>query len=98
MAMDVPSHIGEHEGPAVAYVRAHDVLLARINTHGSSIQAVVSDVHPIGALVRLELDRVDSDGIIEAELTRERYDELKLHEGESAFVTARNLRVFLNHN
>lgn len=49
----------------------------------------------VGSLVRLELERVDCDEVIEAELTRERYDELELREGERVFVRPRNLRVFL---
>jgi sulfate transport system ATP-binding protein len=53
------------------------------------------DVRGVGSLVRLELDRVDCDEVIEAELTRERYDELELREGERVFVRPRNLRVFL---
>jgi len=96
LELDAPDHVGTQEGPAVAYVRPHDVELARVKTdNGASIEAIVRDVHPVGALVRLELDRLDSDGVIEAELTRERYNQLKLLEGERAFVKPRNLRVFL---
>jgi sulfate/thiosulfate transport system ATP-binding protein len=59
------------------------------------IEAVVRDVRAVGSLVRLELDRIDGDEIIEVELTRERYVELDLREGERVFVKPRNLRVFL---
>jgi sulfate transport system ATP-binding protein len=94
--IDVPEHRGTHDAPAVAYVRPHDIELDRVRD-GASIEAIVREVRGVGSLVRLELDRVDSDEVIEAELTRERYDELELREGERVFVRPRNLRVFLKH-
>jgi sulfate transport system ATP-binding protein len=94
--IEVPEHDGALDAPAVAYVRPHDIELDRVRD-GAVIEAIVRDVRGVGSLVRLELDRVDNDGVIEAELTRERYEELALHEGERVFVRPRNLRVFLNH-
>jgi sulfate transport system ATP-binding protein len=94
--IEVPEHHGAHDAPAVAYVRPHDIELDRVR-EGAVIEAIVRDVRGVGSLVRLELDRVDSDEVIEAELTRERYEELELREGERVFVRPRNLRVFLKH-
>jgi sulfate transport system ATP-binding protein len=94
--IEVPEHGGAHDAPAVAYVRPHDIEIDRVRD-GAVIEAIVRDVRGVGSLVRLELDRVDSDEVIEAELTRERYEELELREGERVFVRPRNLRVFLNH-
>jgi sulfate transport system ATP-binding protein len=94
--IEVPEHRGAHDAPAVAYVRPHDIELDRVRD-GAVIEAIVRNVRGVGSLVRLELDRVDSDEVIEAELTRERYEELELREGERVFVRPRNLRVFLKH-
>jgi sulfate transport system ATP-binding protein len=94
--IEVPEHRGTHDAPAVAYVRPHDIELDRVRD-GAVIEAIVRDVRGVGSLVRLELDRVDSDEVIEAELTRERYEELGLRQGEKVFVRPRNLRVFLKH-
>lgn len=94
--IEVPEHYGAHDAPAVAYVRPHDIELDRVR-EGAVIEAIVRDVRGVGSLVRLELDRVDSDEVIEAELTWERYEELELREGERVFVRPRNLRVFLKH-
>jgi sulfate/thiosulfate transport system ATP-binding protein len=93
--IEVPEHDGALDAPAVAYVRPHDIELDRVRD-GAVIEAIVRDVRGVGSLVRLELDRVDNDGVIEAELTRERFEELALREGERVFVRPRNLRVFLN--
>lgn len=92
--IEVPEHRGTHNAPALAYVRPHDIELDRVR-NGAVIEAIVRDVRAVGLLVRLELDRVDGDQVIEAELTRERYDELELRQGERVFVKPRNLRVFL---
>ena len=56
---------------------------------------MVSYVHAIGPLVRLELQRADQAELIEAELTQERFRELDIHQGEQVFVYPRNVRVFL---
>jgi sulfate/thiosulfate transport system ATP-binding protein len=92
--IEVPEHRGADDAPALAYVRPHDIQLDRVRD-GAVIEAVVRDVRAIGSLVRLELDRIDGDEIIEAEMTRERYNELELRAGEHVFVRPRNLRVFL---
>jgi hypothetical protein len=97
LEIEVPEHRGTDDAPALAYVRLHDIQLDRVRD-GAVIEAVVRDIRAVGSLVRLELDRVDGDEIIEAELTRERYDELELREGEHVFVRPRNLRVFLKHD
>jgi ABC-type sulfate transport system substrate-binding protein len=52
---------------------------------------------PFGALdacVRLELERHDTGDLIQAELTRERYQELALQTGEHVHVKPRKLQVF----
>jgi sulfate transport system ATP-binding protein len=92
MEIDAPKHV--QEGPAIAYVRPYDLELDRIRGNGGSIEAIIRDIHAVGALVRLDLERSDSQGMIEAELTRDRYNELELQEGERVFVRPRNLRVF----
>ncbi len=91
MEIDAPEHV--QEGPAIAYVRPYDLELDRIRGNGGSIEAIIRDIHAAGALVRLDLERSDSQGMIEAELTRDRYNELELQEGERVFVRPRNLRV-----
>lgn len=50
----------------------------------------------VGPVMRLELNREDESELIEAELTRERFQELDLQQGELVFVKPRNLRVFLS--
>ena len=76
-------------------MRPHDIDIRRESSSESAFSAVVSHVHAIGPVVRLELRRSDDSELIEAELTRERYDELLLKSGEQVFIKPRNLRLFL---
>jgi sulfate transport system ATP-binding protein len=48
-------------------------------------------------LVRLELQQLGQDAIIEAELTQERFRELGLNTGEQVFIYPRNVRVFVDN-
>jgi sulfate transport system ATP-binding protein len=82
------------------YVRPHDLDvsldadLAGISAAGEAVNAIIKFVSSAGAVVRLELEREDNGGSLEAEITRQRYHELDLKAGQKVRVTARNLRVF----
>jgi sulfate transport system ATP-binding protein len=45
-------------------------------------------------MVRLEMDRVEDGQLIEAELTRGRFEELALVRGDRVFVSPRSAKVF----
>lgn len=82
------------DGSIVSYVRPHDVEISRQSDDKTSFEATVSYIHAIGPTVRLELARADNNSLVEAELARERYDFLKINEGETVYLKPRNLRVF----
>jgi sulfate transport system ATP-binding protein len=81
------------ESPAVAYVRPHDLELAR-EGNGDSLTATVEHVSVAGPLVRVYLRRQDTGEPIEAALSRERYRELAPKAKELLHLTARRARVF----
>lgn len=95
LELPVDGHDNASNAPASAYVRPHDIEILRSPENGSSFAATVSHIHAIGPIVRLELAREDATEIVEAELTRERYQELNLKSGERVYLKPRNLRVFL---
>ncbi len=80
---------------AVAYVRPHELAIDRDHEPEQSIKAVVSYIRAIGPIVRLELKRHDNGELIEAELTKERFAELKLAAGDAVFVGLKNCKVFV---
>jgi sulfate transport system ATP-binding protein len=68
-------------------VRPHDIELSRTARGDGAIPVTVRRIRPLGAIVRLELDRDDVPQSIEAEVARDRFVELGLRAGERAYVT-----------
>lgn len=96
LEVEVGEHKHANDAPAFAYVRPHDIEIQREADGKTAFQVVVTNINPIGSIVRLELQRTDSKDYIEAELTRERYRELALQQGETVWVKPRSVRVFLD--
>jgi len=93
----IDTHRDTQNSAAVAYVRPHDIEVHKErNGTAPAFEAVVSYIHAIGPLVRLELQRADQSEPIEAELTQERFRQLNITQGENVFVYPRNVRVFLD--
>ena len=86
---------GLGDAQAIGYVRPHELDIARQHNGAPTIEAVIRHITAVGPTVRLELERSDGGGQIDAELTRERFGELALKTGEQVHVTPRKLQVFL---
>jgi len=78
----------------VVYVRPHDVDVAR-EDGDDAIAARVDHISFAGPFVQVQLTRGDSQEIIEAAITRERYRELGLKSGEPVYIRFRNARMFV---
>ena len=80
---------------ALAYARPHDIEVSR-DAIDAAFKAELTYIHSVGSMVRLELKRNDlADAYIEAEMTRDRFHQLKLTQGETVYLKPHNLRVFL---
>ncbi|MEI7445719.1 MAG: sulfate ABC transporter ATP-binding protein [Burkholderiales bacterium] len=91
-----PEHEAARDAEALAYVRPHELDVARWSPGDSGIVARLARATVTGAIARLELDREDADGgIVEAHLAAERFRGLALREGEVVVLTPRRARVFL---
>ncbi len=97
LSLDIDTYKETQDSAAVAYVRPHDIEIETQSNGKPAIEAVVSYIHSLGPLVRLELQRADQSEIIEAELTRERFLHLNLETGSPVFIYPRNVRVFLEN-
>ncbi len=91
-------HQDTEDSPASAYVRPHDIDIQKARGDQPAFEAVISYIHSLGPLVRLELQRADHTDIVEAELTRDRFKELAVGEGDTVFVSPKNVRVFLEQS
>jgi sulfate transport system ATP-binding protein len=90
-----PEHEGAKDEPAVGYVRPHELDVARSRNGAPTVEARVEHIHAVGPTVRLQLARRDGKGLIEAELTRERYRALDLKVGEDVHLKPSKMQVFL---
>ena len=78
----------------VTFVRPHDLELSTTRTTPTQLEATVQFLITAGARVHVELVSKDSSEMIAVELTKERYRELKLQQGDVVFVYPRQLQVF----
>ncbi|SNB45133.1 sulfate/molybdate ABC transporter ATP-binding protein [Geobacter sp. DSM 9736] len=95
MTLEAPEHFGAENTPAVGYVRSHDIVVERLPSDDSSLEAEVVHIQAVGPSVRVELSLRETTETMEAELTREAYQELALEKGEQVFVRPRKVRVFV---
>jgi sulfate transport system ATP-binding protein len=80
----------------VGYIRPHEVNLKK-SLQGNSIPSEVSHVHIIGSMVRVELRRLDTGDLFEAEMNTEKYQELgPIQNGDLVYAEFKNIIVFGN--
>jgi sulfate transport system ATP-binding protein len=97
LELKLANHQTTQNSEGLAFVRPHDIEIEKQpRKNQAGFTAVVSYVHAIGPLVRVELQRSGEKDLIEAELTQERFRELAISQGENVFIYPRNVRVFLN--
>jgi sulfate transport system ATP-binding protein len=90
-----PSADSDHGNhPSVtAYVRPHDVHLELEGNDGTGVPATVKRCVPVGGLVKVDLLRQDGE-VLQVQITRERFAELKLDVGQTIFASPKEMRVF----
>jgi sulfate transport system ATP-binding protein len=93
---DALEHLDAEELPTVAYVRPHDIQVERVYNGNGALAARVSHILSVGPIVRLELIRGESNDeeLIQVEISRERYRELKLARGDQVFITPSRFDLF----
>ncbi|MDF3833008.1 sulfate ABC transporter ATP-binding protein [Cupriavidus basilensis] len=84
----------EAAGDAVAYVRPHDLDLERYAPGADGIAVTLRRALTLGPVAQLELEREDTQEVIEVALPLERFRHQGFREGELLAVRPRQLRVF----
>ena len=99
LEVDAPEHAEAEELAAIAYVRPHEIEVARESNGGSTLAAQVVHILSVGPIVRLELRRENDESInpIQVEISKERFRELKLVKGDKVFIKPKRLDLFPNH-
>ena len=81
------------DGPSIAYVRPHDLEISTAQD-GAGAPAVIRYVTAAGPVAHVELALEGREGVIEAELSRSKLQELALRVGTPVQVRARAARIF----
>jgi sulfate/thiosulfate transport system ATP-binding protein len=92
--LELPHSVSGGDGPALGYARPYEMDVTRKPSDASAIQVTLRHIFGVGPNVKLELQRNDTETLLEAELGRGQFNELDLKLGDVVYVTPRNLRVF----
>lgn len=76
---------------ALFFARPHEI---EIGGNGEGIGAVVRDIRRRGNAVRVELERKDGQGAVEAELSREAFGRYAIKHGDEVVIQPSRIRVF----
>ena len=97
LAIKAPEHQGARDAQALAYVRPHELQVERDQDGAQGMAASLERAIVVGPLARLELRTVGlgAGELIEAQMSRERFAQLQLREGERLRITPRRAGVFL---
>ena len=79
---------------AVVHARPHDIEISRAPEHDDWLRATVGRITAIGPIIRIELCREEDNTLCEADLTRERYAELRLLAGEHVRFSPRQAQIY----
>jgi sulfate transport system ATP-binding protein len=93
--VDAPEHRDASDSPAVGYSRPHEMEISRERSSSDSLRAVIMQIQAVGPNVKLRLKRIETEDILEAEITREKQRDLELKSGETIYVKPRLVRVFI---
>lgn len=91
---DVPRGEAKSNDIAVAYARPHELEVDKQCNELTNIEAAIVYIRVIGPIVRLELQRTDNGDLIDAELSKEKYQDQTFQSGEKVFIGLRNPQVF----
>jgi len=81
---------------SICYIRPHEIVLRKIS-QGNSLPAEVLHILPIGSTVRIELRRLDTEDLFEAEIMTEKYREIgPFKKGDILYAEFNNIVVFGN--
>jgi sulfate/thiosulfate transport system ATP-binding protein len=89
----LPLDLPGPDGPVSVYVRPHDLDIARHRNGRPSWPARIGRLTPLGGTVRLDLVLHDGTAL-QVQLTREKFLELSLTQGDDVFVSPKDLKVF----
>ncbi|KUO65766.1 MAG: sulfate ABC transporter [Gracilibacter sp. BRH_c7a] len=95
LKLDIPEHAKKDNKEIVSYSRPHDIEISVEDEGKGFIPAEILFIRALGPVVNLELKRTDSGDYLEAEISKERFKELELHEKQKVYLRPKDFRVFI---
>lgn len=93
--LEAPEHEHISDSHAVAYVRPHHLSITRTKQSVDAIPAKVIYTHAVGPVVYIELKRDGVDEYLEAEVSKEQFEQLKIRTGEVVYAHLKEVKVFI---
>jgi len=78
----------------IGYIRPHEIQVSMHRYDRTSVPSVINHIYTVGPTVRLEMTRMDTGEPFEAEMGRERFQELGVRAGETVFADLGDLKLF----
>jgi sulfate transport system ATP-binding protein len=79
----------------IGYVRPHEIELRKLRDDGDQwTEATVIQIYAAGPLVKVELRRSDTGGLVQTEIPRKQWEELSFVVGEKVFARPIAIRFF----
>ena len=97
-SITLPKREGLQDPNVVAYVRPHNVHVARAQNGVAALEVKIKHVHAAGPIARIELVRADNGEELEAEISRTRYQALGLKIGDTAYASLHDARIYSGEN
>lgn len=90
--------LSQHEQPvdgktATIYIRPHLFDIHRVSAGKNSFKATVKRINPAGPVVKVELTS-EWGGLVQVEISQDRYSSLSIQRGEEVFVTPKEEKSF----
>lgn len=79
---------------ALFFVRPHEIEISPTAQGIKGIGAYVRDIRRFGALVRVELERIDGEGYVEAVLSRDEFKTNEVRKGDEVVLQPKRIKVF----
>jgi sulfate/thiosulfate transport system ATP-binding protein len=95
LELEYPGYTHEEGRDAAVYVRPHELAIHAERDGAGSMEARILHINPAGPRAKVELRAVESGQLVNAEISAERFAELRLKAGDVVFVSPRRVRVFM---
>jgi sulfate/thiosulfate transport system ATP-binding protein len=89
----IPEHTGLADGPAIAYIRPHNIDIDHPDQRGDGVM-VIREVVFGGPIIEVELFQPGTETVMDAQIPRSRWQLLGLKAGDEVAVRLQRVKVF----